>query len=156
METIYALIVEYLKRGLSDNLIAVALFGSYARGDQNSNSDVDILVIANDLPENHFTRMISLNSLMPLTLAGKVGFTALTPDEWTSSFPSYYLDLGLDAKILFDPVDFLVPKLQRIREIIKEAGLSRVRIERGFAWCWKNAPKPGKWEIHWEGYHERG
>ena len=44
-------IVTTLKEKLSNDLIAAALFGSYARGDYQEGSDIDILLIARNLPD---------------------------------------------------------------------------------------------------------
>ena len=47
-------VVNLLKKDLSDHFGArierIILYGSYARGDYNEDSDVDIMVLLNDLP----------------------------------------------------------------------------------------------------------
>lgn len=43
-------IVSALREGLGDELVAVVLFGSRARGEAHQGSDWDVLVIANGLP----------------------------------------------------------------------------------------------------------
>lgn len=42
------------RHGLGDNLVAVVLFGSRARGEAEAGSDWDRLVIAHDLPQGPF------------------------------------------------------------------------------------------------------
>lgn len=78
---------------------------------------------------------------------------AWTPEEFSSAFPLLYLDLGLDARILFDPDGFLSERLERIKGIIEEAGLYRVQNGRNFAWCFKKPLQQG-YEINWEGYRK--
>ncbi len=56
---------------------AVVVFGSVARGDFHDASDVDVLVIADDLPPEALERNAAVG-LPPL----RVEFTAWTPDEW--------------------------------------------------------------------------
>ena len=56
---------------------AVVVFGSVARGDFHDASDVDVLVIANDLPERAPERNARLGLPSP-----RVEFVAWTPDEW--------------------------------------------------------------------------
>jgi len=146
-------IVTTLKEKLSNDLIAAALFGSYARGDYQEGSDIDILLIARNLPEKHFDRMVFLNQAV-IECKRLPGFVPRTPEEFNSGFPSFYLDLGLDAIILYDTNGFLQQRLQRIREITEQAGLYRAGNRHNFSWNWKKRPKPGRWKITWEGYHE--
>ena len=146
-------IVNALKKKLGDDLIAVALFGSYARGDYHEGSDIDLLLIARNLPENRFEQASFL--LNAVAECKRVpSFALYSPEEFDTSFPSFYLDLGLDAIILYDTNGLLEQRLKRIREIIKEAGLYRTGIRHNFFWNWKNPPKPGRWSITWEGFHE--
>ncbi|HRN27876.1 MAG: DUF433 domain-containing protein [Ignavibacteriaceae bacterium] len=42
---ILSLVKKELKQLYSDNLVEIILYGSYARGDYNANSDIDLLVI---------------------------------------------------------------------------------------------------------------
>ena len=44
--------VGRLERGFGDRLLAVALFGSRARGDARPDSDVDPLAVVRDLPRS--------------------------------------------------------------------------------------------------------
>lgn len=47
------------------NVQKLGIFGSYARGDQHENSDVDILVFYNDGPDNrHFKFNFELEDLL--------------------------------------------------------------------------------------------
>ena len=46
-----------LEQELQDNLVAVILFGSVARGDATSGSDIDLLVICETLPAGRFARL---------------------------------------------------------------------------------------------------
>ena len=112
-----------------------------------------MLVIAEQLPVHPVERIQWLHKLVVPVAKKRVGFVAWTPEEFSSSFPSLYLDLGLDAHILFDPSGFLSERLKRVREIIEEAGLYRIQKERNFAWRFKKPPQRG-YEINWEGYYE--
>lgn len=56
---------------------AVVVFGSVARGDFHDSSDVDVLIVAGQLPD----RALARNAAVGLPPA-RVEFVAWTPDEW--------------------------------------------------------------------------
>ena len=58
-------------------MLAAAVFGSVARGDFNVWSDVDLVVVARDLPERVFDRYDVLGDPPP-----RVQVVPWTPDEW--------------------------------------------------------------------------
>lgn len=65
---------------------------------------------------------------------------------------SLYLDLATDATLLYDPEAFLAPRLERLRRLVREAGLVRQRTEHGWVWWWRQQPRPG-WSLTWDGFH---
>lgn len=145
---------QYAKR-IGNNLMALALFGSYARGDFDEESDLDLLLVAKRLPRNILKRQEFVSGPLLEIAKRKFAVMARTKKEFSEGFPSIYLDLGMDAVILYDPQVFLTKKLERVRELIKEAGLRRVKLEEGeYAWHWKNPPRRG-WGIDWKrGFYE--
>lgn len=56
---------------------AVVVFGSVARGDFHDASDVDVLIVAERLPERALERNAAVGLAPP-----RVEFVAWTPDEW--------------------------------------------------------------------------
>ncbi|MDQ3973261.1 MAG: nucleotidyltransferase domain-containing protein [Actinomycetota bacterium] len=72
-----------LARQLADNLDpalgvrGVVVFGSAARGDFNAASDVDVLVVADHLPDRPLDRLRALGRYPP-----RVEAVAWTPPEW--------------------------------------------------------------------------
>lgn len=51
-ENILKDVVERIKQKFGENVLSIVLFGSVARGDFTENSDIDLLVIARNLPDN--------------------------------------------------------------------------------------------------------
>jgi predicted nucleotidyltransferase len=84
-------LVEGLQHGLSEQLWGLVLFGSVARGEAQEGSDLDLLLVADGLPEKFTARMRHLRCLLPSALRGGVSFIAKTRAEFEAGFPSYYL-----------------------------------------------------------------
>ncbi|HXF06451.1 MAG TPA: nucleotidyltransferase domain-containing protein [Blastocatellia bacterium] len=140
--------VDALKAGLGENLVAVALFGSRARGDERPGSDWDLFVLADRLPEHPLDRQTYLKAMLPLRLATKVSLLAKAPKEFESDLLPVYLDIASDAIILFDPQGYLSAKLQEVREITQRVGLKRRRLNGEWIWDWVTPPR-GIWEVNW-------
>ncbi len=151
VEQVLRPLVESLKAGLGQNLIAVVLFGSRARGETRKVSDWDLFLLARSLPTSPMKRYAYVRGLSRVPLEGGISYLAKTQREFEEGFPSFYLDLALDGIILYDTAGYMEAKLRRIREIIRETGLKRERIPGGFFWNWKKYPGP-EWEISWEGF----
>ena len=144
-----------LQRTLGDRLVAVVLFGSRARREASSESDWDLLVIAEGLPEKFFERHLFLKRLLPPDYRRAVALLAKTPEEFEAHLPSIYLDIALDGEILYDPHVYAAKRLAAIRRLIEGIGLYRKRTEAGDVWQWKEEPR-GPWTLKWEIESHRG
>ncbi len=147
----FRIIKEY-KNYLGDKLKAIVLFGSRARGDYIEKSDFDILIIASVLPERYLARMVYIREPL-INFDENISIIAKTPEEFDSFFPSLYLDIALDGKLLLDKDGFMKGRLEKIKEIIKESALIRIEKEGEFIWKWNSPKKPG-WELDWGGLVE--
>lgn len=142
--------LDWLKSILVDRLIAVVLYGSRARRDHRLDSDYDLLVIAEGLPEDIVERDRFFWERRA-ALAARVNLVAKSPELFEGYLPALYLDIALDGQILYDPRGYAQEKLARLRHIIEEAGLYREPIPgAGFLWDWHDPPPPGRWAIEWE------
>ena len=78
-------IVSGLREGLGDDLVAVVLFGSRARGEADESSDWDVLIIARSLPRRTLERAFLLKRLLPAEHRGEVSLLAKRPEEFMAS-----------------------------------------------------------------------
>jgi hypothetical protein len=153
-EEILSRLVAELERHYGDRLVACAVFGSVGRRTPRHDSDVDLLIVARDLPRGRFTRVEEFlpveARLEPALKAAAPGEAPIalspvfkTPDEVEAGSP-LFLDMVEDARILYDRGGFLAGHLERLRGRLRELGARRVR--RGNAWYWELKPdlKPGE------------
>ncbi|MGI8824154.1 MAG: nucleotidyltransferase domain-containing protein [Chloroflexota bacterium] len=140
--------IRALHAALGERLVAVVLFGSHARGEEQDESDWDLLLIAEGLQENYFDRQLFLHHLL-FTCHTLPSMIARTRQEFESHLPSLYLDIAVDGQALFDPTGYAAKRLLHLRRLIKEAGLYRDRTPAGDVWRWKTQPR-GPWVMTWE------
>jgi predicted nucleotidyltransferase len=142
-QDVAALTVQALSDALGERLVAVALFGSRARGEASADSDWDLLVVVRGLPESPLERLISLKRLLPPRCEA-VSLLPRTPEEFEDHTSSLYLDIALDGKILYDPQGHMAERLSRLRRLIEGLGLYREPTEAGHEWRWRKQPT-GPW-----------
>src|SRR5215210_9395173 len=142
-------IVSGLREGLGDDLLAVVLFGSRARGEARESSDWDFLVIARDLPERTLERIFRLKKMLPTLYRGEVSLLAKTPEEFMAGLPDLYLDIALDGVILYDTDGYMTERLEFLRALIRRKGLRREKEGRDLIWRWEQPPGPD-WSLEWE------
>lgn len=138
------IIEEFIRRckeKFGEDLISVALFGSYARGTANGKSDIDVLLVVKDLRGSVGERLDkTLDIIMDISgLYGKEIYEhILTPDE-VKKHPSILLDLTQDATILFDKENFLWAELKKIGDRLRSLHAERIWLDDK-RWYWKLNP----------------
>jgi predicted nucleotidyltransferase len=142
-------VVAALHRALGDRLVAVVLFGSRARGDASADSDWDLLVIADGLPEKPLERHLYLKRLLPHDAVEVVSLLIRTREEFEAHVPSVYLDIAIDGMILYDSGRYVEGKLSALQRSINRLGLSRERTDEGDIWRFQQQPSGG-WTLEWE------
>jgi predicted nucleotidyltransferase len=147
--------LENLRRTFGDRLVALALYGSAARAGRGF-GDLDFYAIARDLPDDlrERDRLVD-RALGDLDPPLRRSILAKTPEEFDADVTPLMLDLALDAQVLWDPTGYLVLRLSRLREILREARLEREAHDHGFLWVFRDPPS-GPWELNWQGYREVG
>jgi len=138
-----------------DRLVSVVFFGSVARETQRFDSDIDLLIIAERLPNGRMKRIREFESVeekvAPFikTIQQKEGINTYisaiikSPEEAEKGNP-LFLDMVEDAQMLFDKDEFFLTIIERLRKRLKELGAKR--IWKGNAWYWDLKPdyKPGE------------
>lgn len=141
-------VVEALQQGLGEDLVAVVLFGSRARGDARPESDWDLLLLANQLPTPFFARHHYLQKCLPPDWVGQVSILAKTTTEFAAGISSLFLDIALDGIILYDPTQYAAKQLAYLQKLIQQKGLYRQQSQNEFMWLWRNPPGL-KWRLDW-------
>lgn len=135
-------------RHYGNRLVSVVVFGSMGRGTPRYESDLDVLIVADDLPRGRMARVEDFAAieaeLEPRLAEGRrAGFFTdcspvfKTPDEVLTGSP-LFLDMVDDARILYDRDGFFAAALERVRARLARLGARR--IWRGNAWYWDLKP----------------
>ncbi len=136
-----------------NRLVSLAIFGSAGRGTPHPDSDIDLLIVAEDLPQGRVRRVAAfqgveaameqlLSDARAAGVAPELSPVIKTPAEVLQGSP-LFLDMTEDARILYDRDGFLRSVLDRLRARLESLGARR--IWRGNAWHWDLKPdfKPG-------------
>jgi len=154
------LLAEYtvlMKQHFGDTLYSICLFGSVARGGASAESDIDVLVVAEGLPDDVGMRLKETNYIheklkgtdqyRSLRACGKgslISDLLFTPDE-IKRHPPILLDIVEDGILLYDKDDYLRNVLLSIRDTLTKLGSRRVVTKRGsYYWVLKPDIKPGE------------
>ena len=131
-------------------LRALGLFGSAARRDHSTHSDVDLLVVADPIPARAGDRLDEIRELrrdLRATPSGPTGepgtwhaaqFVPITVEELQAE-PSILLDMTQDAVILYDPSRLLYGTLDRLSRKLRARGARRITPADGAAY-WQLSP----------------
>lgn len=147
-----------LEKSFGEELMSVVVFGSVARGEENPDSDTDLLVVARNLPKSLSGRMEMLvkiligikwtktyEELESKGISTWIQFHPLTPDEAMLHRP-IYLDIVEDGVILLDRGGFVESVLMGLKGRLSEMGARRIYLEDG-SWSWDLKPKIRRGEV---------
>jgi len=147
---------EELKRELGEGLRSVCVFGSVARGTHRKDSDLDVIVVADGLPEDLGLRHRMLSpardraerseearKLRQLGCSARLSEVYLTPEE-ALQHPPILLDVTEDGVMIYDKDGFLTAVLEQMAQRLRELGAKRVWTRRGWYWILKPDAKLGE------------
>lgn len=135
-----------LRARFGGDLVSVVVFGSRARGEARLDSDIDLLVVARDLPSDHTERfriVLDLARQVSPDFAAMLSVIVRTPEEAAPIKP-YYLGMLSGHVLLWDHDGFFAGVLDRLRARLAELGSKRYVDKDGYEyWDLKPNWKPG-------------
>jgi predicted nucleotidyltransferase len=132
---------ENLVKRLGDRVVAVALFGSRARGEASERSDFDFFVVVRDFDERD--RRFKIYHCLHSVVKRDVTVIDIDEDELFREdlkIDSLLLNIIWDSVILYDPTGRLRELFERVKGAVKDK-LERYRTRDG-KYGWK--PKSGE------------
>lgn len=151
-------LVESVKQAVAahygERLVSLAVFGSVARGTVRPDSDIDLLLVATDLPRGRLARMREFDVVEDavagnLAQAAAQGVTTSlspvlkTPEEVRHGSP-LFLDMTREVLILTDRENFLHDYLDDLDRRLRDMGARRLRKGGGYYWLLKPDLRPGE------------
>jgi len=101
------------------------LFGSYARGDFTESSDIDLCIIAENMPKEELARR-TLSHLPSIPKVTAIGFLPEEFLEYVKTIRFLALDIVADGIIIYD--DGLYRKIREtFEDVTREQGIQRLR-----------------------------
>ncbi len=153
-EALLGHLVAACREHYGGRLVSLAVFGSVGRGTARPDSDVDLFIVADDLPVGRVPRMSEFSGAEKLLAARLAGNDLGGPEPFLSPVIKTPVEVGrgsllfLDmievARILHDRDGFLRQALDELKARLERLGARR--IWRGNAWFWDLKPdyRPGE------------
>jgi predicted nucleotidyltransferase len=131
IKPLLAEVLHRLQERFAEGLLAVILYGSYARGEAEVGSDADLLVAVRRLPPE-WTDVFALENelvLMGQELGIRLDIRLVEPEAVSYSV-TWAAPLMLEVYdahcILFDPSGFFAAEMERFAEVARERGICKV------------------------------
>ncbi|MBO3841525.1 MAG: nucleotidyltransferase domain-containing protein [Candidatus Brockarchaeota archaeon] len=138
---------------LGSRLESIVLFGSLASGRVRPESDIDLLIVARDLPRKYSERTSIIREAVSSRLMDELiirtwrekgvytDFDILLMDikEAGVTHP-FYLDLTRDCIIIYDKNELMSRKIAEVREKLEKIGARRFEEPDG-SWYWILSPE---------------
>jgi len=143
-ESLVSGLLKACREVYGDSLVSVAIFGSVARGTATPDSDIDLLIVATDLPRGRMNRVAAfepveaavqgeIDQLHAQGLHTEISPVIKTPEGVRQGSP-LFLDMTREVMILHDRGGFLEEYLEGLRGRMERLGSRRVRAGGGYYW----------------------
>lgn len=137
-----------------ERLISIVVFGSVGRQTARPDSDIDVLLVADPLPDGRMARVREFDTIEKafgerwLAMYPDAGVPDLSPVFKTPSEVArgslLFLDMVHDAWIVYDKDDFFARHLKALTERLESLGARRVFYRGSWYWDIKPDLKPGE------------
>ena len=148
-EALLKTVVGEVKRYSGKNLVSVVLYGSLARGELKKDSDIDFLIIFEELPEERLKRQ---ELFMKMERAVDEEITRiydmwgcypyispiLKTKEEAKVLSPLYLDMVTDARVLYDKEGFFMEILEKLKQKLNSLNAEKKKV--GKKWYWDLKP----------------
>ncbi|MBC7091185.1 MAG: nucleotidyltransferase domain-containing protein [Nitrososphaeria archaeon] len=121
-----------------DQIISIVLYGSYARAEPKPYSDIDLLIVVRELPEDRMKLHALLDNVEEnlkelYSMLEEKGYKPILSPiildiDGASKIRPLYLDIIFDAKILYDEKDFIKNVFEKLRRRLETLNAERKRL----------------------------
>jgi hypothetical protein len=132
-----------------DRLVSLVVFGSVGRGTPRPDSDIDLLVVADPLPNGRIPRVREFDAVEGSVAAGGPANSAhrlspifKTPAEVRRGSP-LFLDMLDDGRLLYDRGGFFAGEQAALKGRLDKLGSKRIWKDDTWYWDLKPDFKPG-------------
>lgn len=147
-------VVAQYRAALGDDLLAVACFGSVARGEPGPESDLDLYVVTREQAASLLDRRLEgVGRLRETPEYQRLACQGYRPDPMPifhtaaklATHPWILLDIADHGVILYDPGGILARELEAVRRHLRELDARRIERPDG-TWYWDLKPdwRPGE------------
>ncbi|MBI5014187.1 MAG: nucleotidyltransferase domain-containing protein [Deltaproteobacteria bacterium] len=153
-EEVLQAVREACLREYGARLQSLAVFGSVARGTVRADSDIDLLIVADPLPDGRMARVAEFEAIERLVcgalakareqgVATTLSPVFKTPSELEAG-SLLFLDMTDQARLLVDRHGILRRYLDGLSRRMAALGSRRVACRGGYYWLLKPDLKPGE------------
>lgn len=135
--------VKHLIEELGNRVIAVALFGSLARGEASGRSDADLLVVVKGMPRG-MKRRFAIYDVAYKTIQRDITIIDVDEEELFKEdmeVSPLLINIAWDSLVLYDPSGRLSKLFEGVKAIVNKLNLDRYKTQDG-KYGWKSS-KPG-------------
>jgi len=128
-------VIEYIRSNLKEkggtlplDVRGALLFGSWVRGEQSPDSDIDLLVVAENINPKRHRRGEEIAQIKRYLPGLPLDILLLTKDEVVSNFINHnplFLDIAEDGIIIFDDGNFLHDLVAETRDYVRKRKIRR-------------------------------
>lgn len=125
---VFVRIREALRRSRFPEVVGAVIFGSRAKGTARTVSDIDLLVVCNNINNKRHRRGEEIASIKKDLPGLPVDVLLFTPQEVESNFRNHnplFLDIAEEGVVLIDNHGWLQKLIEETREYIKQRGIKK-------------------------------